>query len=184
MLKKKTTPTELGILINKEREKLGISQRELARRANMDCAEVSRIESGKRIKPNILYLKGIAETLNLSLVKLMTLAGYSDSDINWGRNLSDKRSRRDYQDVLKQHQKAFVDIGENMEQRRMNAFACKGVIADLIDKIEHAKIENKEISNDVILDDLKELLIMIQPNLQKFDKSMYLKYDHALFDNK
>ena len=66
----------------------------------------------------------------------------------------------------------------------MNAFACKGVIADLIDKIELAKIENKEIPNDVILEDLKELLKMIQPNLQKFDKSMYLKYDRTLFDNK
>ena len=184
MLKKKTTPTELGILISEKREKIGISQRELARQANMDCAEVSRIESGKRIKPNILYLKGIAETLNLSLVKLMTLAGYNDIEINWGKDISDKRSRRDYQDVMKQHQKAFVDIAENMEQRRMNAFACKGVIADLIDKIELAKIENKEIPNDVILEDLKELLTMIQPNLQKFDKSMYIKYDRAVLDNK
>ena len=56
VLKKKTTPTELGILISEKREKKGISQRELARQANMDCAEVSRIESGKRIKPNIGYL--------------------------------------------------------------------------------------------------------------------------------
>ncbi len=86
---------------------------------------------------------------------------------------------RDYQDILKQHQKVFVDIGQNLEQRRTNAFACKGVIANLIDKIEH-----KEIPNDVILKDLKELLTMIHPNLQKFDKSMYLKYDHALFYDK
>ena len=184
MLNKKNTPTKLGILINEQREKIGISQRELARRANMDCAEVSRIESGKRIKPNILYLKGIAETLNLSLMKLMSLAGYSDADIIWGKHLSDNRSQKDYQDMMRQHQRAFADIAENMEQRRMNAFACKGVIADLIDKIELAKIEHKEIPNDVILEDLKELLTMIQPNLQKFDKSMYLKYDHALFDNK
>jgi len=27
----------------------------------MDCAEVSRIEAGKRQKPNVLFLKGIAE---------------------------------------------------------------------------------------------------------------------------
>ena len=79
MLKKNTT--ELGKTISEAREKLGISQRELSRKANMDCAEVSRIEAGKRLKPNILYLKGIAETLGLSLVKLMKLAGYDDVDI-------------------------------------------------------------------------------------------------------
>ena len=48
----KKTTTELGKVIAEAREKVGISQRELSRRANMDCAEVSRIESGKRIKPN------------------------------------------------------------------------------------------------------------------------------------
>ena len=47
----KKTTTELGKVIAEAREKVGISQRELSRRANMDCAEVSRIEAGKRQKP-------------------------------------------------------------------------------------------------------------------------------------
>ena len=42
----KKTTTELGKTITTAREKIGISQRELARQANMDCAEVSRIEAG------------------------------------------------------------------------------------------------------------------------------------------
>ena len=81
----KKTTTKLGETITQAREKVGISQRELARRANMDCAEVSRIEAGKRLKPNVLYLKGIAESLNLSMVDLMKLAGYNDIEINWWR---------------------------------------------------------------------------------------------------
>ena len=52
-MKKKNT--KLGELISNARKNIGISQRELARRANMDCAEVSRIEAGKRLKPNVLY---------------------------------------------------------------------------------------------------------------------------------
>ena len=52
MLKKNIT--ELGKTISEAREKLGISQRELARKSNMDCAEVCRIENGKRLKPNII----------------------------------------------------------------------------------------------------------------------------------
>ena len=178
MLKKNTT--ELGKTISEAREKLGISQRELSRKANMDCAEVSRIEAGKRLKPNILYLKGIAETLGLSLVKLMKLAGYDDVDINWGKDLSSKRSTSDYQEQIKSYEQFYFDVLEELETRRKTDFAIKGGIADLIDKLELAKIENKEISNDEILDRLKELIPMIRPNLEKLDKEKYPKFDRGL----
>lgn len=178
MLKKNTT--ELGKTISEAREKLGISQRELARKSNMDCAEVSRIEAGKRLKPNILYLKGIAETLELSLVKLMKLAGYDDVDINWGKDLTNKRSTTDYQEQIKSYERFYFDVLEELETRRKTDFAIKGGIADLIDKLELAKIDNKEISNDEILDRLKELIPMIRPNLEKLDKEKYPKFDRGL----
>ena len=142
-MKKQTT--ELGKVITEAREKLGISQRELSRRANMDCAEVSRIESGKRMKPNVLYLKGIAETLNLSMVDLMKLAGYNDIDINWGQDFTDRRSTADYQRQIKSYEQFYFDSLQEIEDRRKVDFSVKGGIADLIDKIELAKIEKKEI---------------------------------------
>lgn len=179
MLKKNTT--ELGKIISESREKVGISQRELARQANMDCAEVSRIEAGKRLKPNVLYLKGIAETLNLSMVDLMKLAGYNDIEINWGQDFSNRRSTADYQKQIKSYEQFYFDILEEFETRRKTDFAIKGGIADLIDKLELAKIENKEISNDEILDRLKELIPMIRPNLEKFDKSKYPSFDSGVF---
>lgn len=179
MLKKNTT--ELGKTISEAREKVGISQRELARQSNMDCAEVSRIEAGKRLKPNVLYLKGIAETLNLSMVDLMKLAGYNDIEINWGQDFSDRRSTADYQKQIKSYEQFYFDILEELETRRKTDFAIKGGIADLIDKLELAKIENKEISNDEILDRLKELIPMIRPNLEKFDKSKYPSFDSGVF---
>ena len=178
MLKKNTT--ELGKTISEAREKLGISQRELARKSNMDCAEVSRIEAGKRLKPNILYLKGIAETLGLSLVKLMKLAGYDDVDINWGKDFTDRRSTNDYQEQIKSYEQFYFDVLDELETRRKTDFAIKGGIADLIDKLELAKIENKEIANDEILERLKELIPMIRPNLEKLDKAKYPKFDRGL----
>ncbi len=179
MLKKNTT--ELGKTISNAREKIGISQRELARQANMDCAEVSRIEAGKRLKPNVLYLKGIAETLNLSMVDLMKLAGYNDIEINWGQDFYTRRSTADYQKQIKSYEQFYFDILEELEKRRKNDFAIKGGIADLIDKLELAKIEKKEISNAEILDRLKELIPMIRPNLEKFDKSKYPSFDSGVF---
>ena len=177
----KKTTTELGKVISQAREKVGISQRELARQANMDCAEVSRIEAGKRLKPNVLYLKGIAETLNLSMVDLMKLAGYNDIEINWGQDFTDRRSTADYQKQIKSCEYFYFNVLQDIEDRRKVDFSIKGGIADLIDKIELAKIENKEISNDEILERLKELIPMIRPNLEKFDKSKYPSFDKGVF---
>lgn len=177
----KKNTTELGKTITEAREKVGISQRELARQANMDCAEVSHIEAGKRLKPNVLYLKGIAEALNLSMVDLMKLAGYDDIDINWGQDFTDRRSTADYQKQIKSYEQFYFDFLEELENRRKTDFAIKGGIADLIDKLELAKIDNKEIPNDIILERLKELIPMIRPNLEKFDKSKYPLYDKGVF---
>lgn len=177
----KKPTTELGKVIAEAREKVGISQRELSRRANMDCAEVSRIEAGKRLKPNVLYLKGIADTLNLSMVDLMKLAGYNDIEINWGQDFTDRRSTADYQKQIKSYEKFYFDVLQDIEDRRKVDFSIKGGIADLIDKLELAKISNKEISSDEILERLKELIPMIRPNLEKFDKSKYPSFDNGVF---
>ena len=177
----KKTTTELGKVIAAAREKVGISQRELARRANMDCAEISRIEAGKRLKPNVLYLKGIAETLNLSMVDLMKLAGYNDIEINLGQDFTDRRSTKDYQNQIQEFKNFYFDVLGYIDDRRKVDFSIKGGIADLIDKLELAKISNKEISNDEILERLKELIPMIRPNLEKFDKSKYPAFDKGVF---
>lgn len=177
----KKTTTELGKTISRARENMGISQRELARQANMDCAEVSRIEAGKRLKPNVLYLKGIAETLNLSMVDLMKLAGYNDIKINWGQDFTDRRSIADYQKQIKSYEDFYFNVLSYIDDRRKVDFSVKGGIADLIDKLEIAKIENKEIPNDEILERLKEIIILIRPNLEKFDKSKYPSFDKGVF---
>ncbi len=177
----KKTTTELGKVIAAAREKVGISQRELSRRANMDCAEISRIEAGKRLKPNVLYLKGIAETLNLSMVDLMKLAGYNDIEINWGQDFTDRRSTKDYQNQIQEFRNFYFDVLGYIDDRRKVDFSIKGGIADLIDKLELSKISNKEISNDEVLERLKELIPMIRPNLEKFDKSKYPAFDKGVF---
>ena len=173
----------LGTFIKSERERKGLSQRELSRRANMDCSELSRIESGQRLKPNVLYLKSIADILDLSMVDLMKLAGYSDTDINFGKDLFNKRSNKDYENQIKSHEQFYYDILDELENRRKIDFAIKGGIADLIDKIKLAIVENKEIPNNEILERLEELIPMIRPNLEKIDKSKYPTIDTGIIHN-
>ena len=146
----------------------------------MDNAEVSRIEAGKRQKPNVLYLKGIAEVLDLSLVKLMKLAGYNDIDINWGRNREEKRSTEDYRNVIQSYQKFYFDVLDEIDKRRNNALECKNIYVDLIDKIEHPEFYNNPITMEEILEQLKEVSRLMKPNLEKFDKSKYPQFDTVI----
>ena len=111
----------------------------------------------------------------------MKLAGYNDVEINWGQDFTDRRSPADYQRQLKSYENFYFDVLQDIEDRRKVDFSIKGGISDLIDKLELAKIEKKEISNDEILDRLKEIISMIRPNLEKFDKSKYPLFDSALF---
>ena len=177
----KKNTTELGKYIYEAREKAGISQRQLAKLSKMDCAEVSRIEAGKRQKPNVLFLKGIAETLNLSLVKLMELAGYNDIDINWGLEATEKRSTKDFQDELDSYKKFYFDVLDDIDKRRKNALECKNICTDLIDRIENPEIYRKEVTIDEIKDTLKEMTRIMRPNLEKFDKSKYPTFDNGVF---
>jgi len=172
----KKNTTELGKTISEARVKAGISQRQLAKLANMDCAEVSRIEAGKRLKPNVLYLKGIADNLGLSLVELMKLAGYDDIDINWGKDLTNKRSTKDYQNQIKEYENFYFNIFRLIDDHRDNDFIVKGIIADIIDKLELGK----DVSKEELIEDLRKCITTIRPNLEKVDKSIYPKIDTAL----
>ena len=183
---RKNNTTELGELIKNKREELGISQRALAREVNMDCAEVSRIEAGKRQKPNILYLKGISETLNISLVELMKLAGYSDVEINWGTDFSNKRSTADYQKQIESYEKFYFDVLEDIEIRRKSAFECKGIFADIIDRIDNPGYYSSEITLKDISEKLKEasrVINKIWKNLIKINcLKTYFNYYPTLSD--
>ena len=116
-----------------------------------------------------------------NLADLMKLAGYNDIEINWGQDFTDRRAPADYQRQIKEYSRFYFDVLEYVDDRRKVDFSVKGGIADLIDKLELAKISNKEISNDEVLERLKEIIVLIKPNLEKFDKSKYPSFDKGVF---
>lgn len=71
---------ELGNYIKEAREEKGISQRELAKRINVDNALISKIEKGKVNKPNYLTLVKLCKELDLDLIDLLNLAKYEILD--------------------------------------------------------------------------------------------------------
>lgn len=70
-LKAEQKGSSLGQIISLIRSQLGMSQRTLAKRANIPQATISRIESGQQ-DPNITTLRKISRALNCELVLSVT----------------------------------------------------------------------------------------------------------------
>ena len=146
---------KLSSTITEARKKIGISQRELARRVNMDCAEVSRIEAGKRLKPNVLYLKGIAENLKLNLADLMKLAGYDEIDINKAHSFNEKGSTTNYQKQIERYRQSYMNALNLIEERRKTDLTCKELIDSMI----------KNTTDEKTKQELKKIVKALEPNL-------------------
>ena len=69
---------ELKILIESAREAKGISQRELAKLTGISRSTLNDLINGKIKKVDIDDLRKIAETLDMSLQKLLKVAGYDE----------------------------------------------------------------------------------------------------------
>lgn len=65
-----------GLYLKELRANNNLTQRELAKLANISNAEISRIESGFRVNPSPDVLRAIAPHLNLPYESLMEKAGY------------------------------------------------------------------------------------------------------------
>lgn len=79
----------IGDRLRDERQKAGISQRELARRLGLSASMISQLESGLS-KPSVGTLYAIVTELNLSLDKVIRGEGYDDGpqDISQDDTLS------------------------------------------------------------------------------------------------
>lgn len=151
MAKSKETLAEV---ITTARIKKGLSMRELARLSGMDHAEISRIEKGTRLKPNILFLRRLAMNLELSLVDLLTTAGYSEIDIMWGSDKEDSRTQDDLKKEILELQKVNNNVEESLRISKNENRKVKSDIEQLIMKIE---IEKDKVSNDYILETLNKI---------------------------
>lgn len=86
----------LGELIKFNRENMGISQRELARRINVDNATISKIEKGIINKVAFDILINLSQELKINIRYLLELSNYSYDEIE---NLMDF-SYNEYDDVM------------------------------------------------------------------------------------
>lgn len=78
----KIDDTKLCEIIKESRENKNISQRELARRLNVNNAVIARIENGETQKPSFQLLKGLCRELKINLYDLLVKSHYTDEEIH------------------------------------------------------------------------------------------------------
>lgn len=76
-----TIGVTLANIVKERREEKGLSQRELAKRLNINNSVIARIENGYTKKPTFQIVKGLSEELNINLMLLLDVANYSIYEI-------------------------------------------------------------------------------------------------------
>ncbi len=84
MLKKKINEETIAELVKSARKEKKLSARKLAELVDVSHTEINNIESGIRVKPSILVLKGFEKYLGIPFSKSARLSGYSEETIKYG----------------------------------------------------------------------------------------------------
>ena len=102
---------ELKILIESAREAKGISQRELAKLTGISRSTLNDLINGKIKKVDIDDLRKIAETLDMSLQKLLKVAGYDEMSLYFHAHKSkDKyidKSSKDLKELIEKYKRMW-----------------------------------------------------------------------------
>ena len=124
---------KLKNIIKQARETMGISQRELARRINIDNSVISRIEDGTILQPKYDTLLKLSEELNLDKIKLFSLVYQDEYDEKLLKYLDDI-------DVIMSHLGYYESIKKYMKVK-------KGV--EYVELVNVFKDHRKGLLNDI-----------------------------------
>ncbi|MDO4995975.1 MAG: helix-turn-helix transcriptional regulator [Bacilli bacterium] len=146
MLKMNKSDQTLAELIKSARKEKGLSARKLASLLNISHTEINNMESGIRIKPSIIVLKGLEQYLDIPFKESAKLAGYSKETIEYGEEeiivsyeMYDKKIR-DMKDEVK-HAEYIID------QKRHLAMDIEDYFKDIHEYLRKQDNVDKDLLN-------------------------------------
>lgn len=159
MLKKDKSEETLAVLIRNARKEKGLSARKLANLLNLSHTEINNIESGYRVKPSIIVLKGIEQYLGIPFSKTAKLAGYSKETIKYGEE-EIIVSYEMYDKKIKEF-KEQIRYAENIiEIKRHIAMDTEEYFKDIHNYLKNQKDIDKKILDKA--DSIERFLLEIQ----------------------
>lgn len=162
---------ELKDMIENARISKGISQRELAKRSNISRSTLNDIINGKIKKIDVDALKKIAEELDLSLEKLLKVAGYDEFLDFLSTDKFKNKSSKDLKDKIEEYQESENDI---LRFDNEKVKAIRDASTKLYMTQEHLKIMNDPNSKslytvDNAIKDINSAINILEPVKDKYD---------------
>lgn len=166
---------ELKILIETARVEKGISQRELAKQTGISRSTLNDLINGKIKKADIDDLRKIAETLDMSLQKLLKAAGYDEMSLYFNKNkLKDRyydQSSKDLKELLEQYKESETNLLTFDSKKRDKAREVGFKLFDATEKLKWIKDGKEGYTLDQVIEQLNEAQKMIDPIMDKYDYS-------------
>ena len=167
MLKKNNSELTLGELIKSARKEKGLSARKLANLLDISHTEINNMESGIRMKPSIIVLKGLEQYLDIPFKESAKLAGYSKETIEYGEEemivsyeMYDKKIR-DMKEEVKYAE--FV-----IDQKRHLAMDIEDYFKDIHDYLKKQNNIDKELLKKA--DSIDKFLSEIEKKYESISK--------------
>ena len=161
---------ELKILIEDVRIKKGISQRELAKQTGISRSTLNDLINGKIKKVDIDDLRKIAETLDMSLQKLLKVAGYDEMLFYFSKNKYANKSSKDLKDLIEQYKNSEIELLDFDSQKRRKISDAR---QKLFYTMEHLQImkDNKDslYTIDKAIEDIKYAFEELEFAEHKYD---------------
>ena len=163
---------ELKSIIESARISKGISQRELAKLSGISRSTLNDIINGKIKKIDVDSLKKIAETLDLSLEKLLKIAGYDEFLDFLSLDKYKNKSTKDLKNIIEKYKKSELDLLEFDYQKRRKTSDARQT---LFNTMEHLKMmkDNKDslYTVDKAIKDLNNAFKELESVEKKYDYS-------------
>ena len=134
---------ELKNLIESARVAKVISQRELAKLTGISRSTLNDLINGKIKKVDIDDLRKIAETLDMSLQKLLKVAGYDEMLFYFSKDKYANKSSKDLKEMIKTYEESQRELLEFDTEKRKKVSDAR---QKLFYTIEHLQImkDNKD----------------------------------------
>ena len=161
---------ELKNLIESARVEKGISQRELAKLTGISRSTLNDLINGKIKKVDIDDLRKIAETLDMSLQKLLKVAGYDEMLFYFSKDKYANKSSKDLKEMIKTYEESQRELLEFDTEKRKKVSDAR---QKLFYTIEHLQImkDNKDslYTIDKAIEDIKYASDELKDVEQKYD---------------
>ena len=164
---------ELKNLIESARETKGISQRELAKLTGISRSTLNDLINGKIKKVDIDDLRKIAETLDMSLQKLLKAAGYDEMSLYFNAHKNNdkyaNKSSRDLKELLEKYKESEIDLLQFDSKKRDKAREAGFIIFEVTEHLKLLKEGRSEYTLEQAVEELTKAQESLNPIMDKYD---------------